>query len=224
MWERARSYVYDKAIVSFTAKWYLEVLQHLPENCHILDIGIGTGAALIANAAILRAKNITVVGVDYDAAYVVSCEKAIVKADLSKHISVFQESIYDFTPKDKRLFDHVYFSGSFMILPQPAEALRKVIELLVDREDGRVYITQTFELSKNALLEWFKPKMLTFTTIDFGNVSYEGDFDDALHEAGVLIDHMAVIEDGHRVDGKREARLIVARSKLYVPEEPETAT
>lgn len=224
MWERARSFVYDRAIVSLTATWYFEVLQVLPENCHILDVGIGTGAALIANARTLRAKNITVVGVDYDRAYVTSCEKAIVEADLSKHVSVVHASIYEFTPKDNRLFDHIYFSGSFMILPQPAEALRKVVDLLLDREDGRIYFTQTFELSKNPFLEWFKPKLLSITSIDFGNVSYEGDFDEALHAARVQVEHMEVIDDGHRVEGKREARLIVARSKLYVQETPEYVT
>lgn len=224
LWERARSFVYDKAIVSLTTKWYLEVLQYLPENSHILDVGIGTGAALVANAAALRAKNITVVGVDYDDAYVASCRRAVSAARLERHVSVVCASIYDFTPRDNRLFNHVYFSASFMILPRPADALRKVVDLLVDREDGRIFFTQTFELAKNPFMEWLKPKLLSVTSIDFGNVSYEGDFEDALHEAGMIAEHTEVIDDGNRVEGTRESRLVVARSKLYVQTPPESAT
>lgn len=221
--ERARSYVYDKTIVSLTAKWYLEVLQEIPENSHILDIGVGTGAALIANAATLCARNISVVGVDYDQAYIATCRRLIAEAKLEKHITVFHESIYDFTPRDNRLFNHVYFSGSFMILPQPSAALKKVVDLLIDREDGRVFFTQTFELKKNAFMEWLKPKLITLTSIDFGQVSYEGDFEDALHEAQLVIETNTVIDDGNQVEGVRESRLICARSSLYVPVSKESA-
>lgn len=222
MWERVRSYVYDKAIVSLTTKWYLKVLQEIPEGSHILDVGIGTGAALVANASTLRARNISVVGVDYDQAYVITCQRLISEARLEKHVTVVHDSIYDFTPRDNRLFNHVYFSGSFMILPNPVAALQKVIELLVDREDGRIIFTQTFELKKNSFLEWFKPKLMNLTTIDFGNVSYEGDFEDAVHEAGLVIETSEVIDDGNKVDGVRESRFICARSMLYVPRGTET--
>lgn len=222
--ERARSYVYDTAIVSLTTKWYLEVLQEIPENSHILDVGIGTGAALIANAATLRARNISVVGVDYDQAYVATCRCLIAEAKLERHVTVIHESIYDFTPRGNRLFNHVYFSGSFMILPQPSVALKKVVELLVDRQDGRIYFTQTFELKKNTFMEWLKPKLFTLTSIDFGRVSYEGDFEDAVHEAKLVIETSTVIDDGNKVEGVRESRLVCARSSLYVAVTNESAT
>jgi len=66
--DRVRSAVYDAAIVGMTADWYRAVLERLPNGCRLLDVGIGTGAALVANADLLREKDVGVTGVDVDAA------------------------------------------------------------------------------------------------------------------------------------------------------------
>lgn len=221
IWERARSFIYDKAVVNMTVIWYKQVLHKIPPNSHILDIGIGTGTALLANASLLRSKEISVVGVDFDPAYVATCKKLINEANLQNQVAVHHADIYDFKPTN-RLFNHIYFSGSFMILPRPAEALKKAVNLLLDREDGRIYFTQTFELKKNRFLEWVKPQLGKITSIEFGNVTYEDDFEEQLHVGGVVVEHSELIDDGHINEGVREARLIVARSHLYVEEKPAT--
>lgn len=217
-----RSAIYDNAIVSFTTKWYAAVLDEVPENSRLLDVGVGTGAALVANAEVIRLKNLTIVGVDYDAAYIDRCKELIEKHRLSRNVTAVCCSFYDYSPPDSRLFDHVYFSGSFMILPDAPGALRKAVELMRDREDGRMFFTQTFELQKNSLLEWVKPKLAYWTTIDFGNVTYVEDFDAALHEGGVVSVRSSRIHDGKAVEGTRESRLVVARSTIYVPVESTT--
>jgi SAM-dependent methyltransferase len=215
-----RSSIYDRVIVSFTAKWYASVLSQLADGSRLLDVGVGTGAALVANADLIRAKNLTVVGVDYDTAYIRRCNTLIEEHKLGAHVSAVCCSFYDYapTPSDPRLFDHVYFSGSFMILPESAAALRKAVDLLRDREDGRLYFTQTFELRKNTLLEWVKPTMTYWTTIDFGNVTYVEDFDSALADGDVVAVSATRIADGKTVEDVRESRLVVARSTIYVPE------
>jgi Methyltransferase domain len=221
---KVRSAIYDSAIVSFTSKWYAEVLSALPDRARLLDIGIGTGAALVANADLIRFKDLTVVGVDYDAGYVARCNSLIEEHRLGRHVSAVYCSFYEYAPVDGRLFDHVYFSGSFMILPDAAGALRRAVDLLRDREDGRLYFTQTFELRKNTLLEWLKPTMSYWTTIDFGNVTYVEDFDAALLEGDVIAVSTKRINDGKASEGVRESRLVVARSTIYVPVEKEVAT
>jgi SAM-dependent methyltransferase len=218
---RLRTALYDGAITSFTTKWYAEVLDLLPENSRLLDVGIGTGTALLANASCLRAKRITVVGVDYDQSYVDKCRALVAQNGLANQITCICCSFYDFKPPDGLLFDHVYFSGSFMILPDRPRAVRKAVEMLVDREDGRLYFTQTFELRKNSMLEWFKPAMTYLTTIDFGNVTYVEDFDEALHQGGAIAVGSKKIEDGMDVENARESRIVVARSELYVKTEVE---
>jgi SAM-dependent methyltransferase len=213
---RLKTAVYDGAITSFTTKWYAEVLDLLPENSRLLDVGIGTGTALLANASCLRAKCITVVGVDYDQSYVEKCRTLVAQNGLASQVTCICCSFYDFKPPDGLLFDHVYFSGSFMILPDRPRAVRKAVEMLVDREDGRLYFTQTFELRKNSILEWIKPAMTYLTTIDFGNVTYVEDFDEALHQGGAIAVGSKKIEDGMDVENARESRIVVARSDLYV--------
>lgn len=219
---KLRSAVYDTAIVSFTAKWYMEVLSDMPEGARLLDVGIGTGAALVKNAELIRAKNLTIVGVDYDAAYIKRCKELVAEHRLGRQVSVECCSFYDYAPADGRLFDHVYFSGSFMILPDSPGALRHAVELLTDREDGRLYFTQTFELRKNPMLEWLKPTMSYWTTIDFGQVTYVEDFDAALFEGDCISVRSSRIADGKATEGVRESRLVVARSTLYVPAAHET--
>ena len=43
--------IYDIVIVKMTALWYRSVLDRLPRGARVLDVGIGTGSALAANAA-----------------------------------------------------------------------------------------------------------------------------------------------------------------------------
>jgi hypothetical protein len=38
-----------------TSAWYREVLSRLPQGTQLLDVGIGTGAALVSCADLLRA-------------------------------------------------------------------------------------------------------------------------------------------------------------------------
>jgi cyclopropane fatty-acyl-phospholipid synthase-like methyltransferase len=77
---RARAFLYDAAIGRLTSEWYRAVLAHLAPHCRLLDIGIGTGASLLANAALIREKALYVTGVDVDAAYVDRCRRAVVRS------------------------------------------------------------------------------------------------------------------------------------------------
>jgi ubiquinone/menaquinone biosynthesis C-methylase UbiE len=210
-----RSSVYDNVIVSFTSKWYADVLRDLPEGSRLLDVGIGTGAALIANKELIRSKNIKVVGVDYDADYIERCRRLISEANISDHVSAVCCSFYDFG-QVKEKFDHIYFSGSFMILPDGPGAIRHAIKLLANKDLGRLYFTQTFELNKDSrtssLIKWVKPTLKYWTTIDFGNVTYVDDFEGSLSKGGANVASSKRIEDGKAVEGKRETRLVVARA------------
>mmetsp|Transcript_26894 Transcript_26894/g.104379 ORF Transcript_26894/g.104379 Transcript_26894/m.104379 type:complete len:165 (+) Transcript_26894:1826-2320(+) len=150
--DTVRASIYDAFIVSFTAKWYSAVLNRLPEGAHILDVGIGTGTALLRNASQIRDKKIRVTGVDYDQSYVLKCKKEIAEHDLEQSVSVVHASIYDFLPDSSEgteVYDAIYFSGSFMILPHRPAALERVISFLKDVDTGRIFFTQTFEENEN---------------------------------------------------------------------------
>lgn len=180
-----RARIYDAAILSLTTHWYAEVLARVPDGAHLLDVGIGTGGALAHNADTVRDKSLRVTGIDIDADYVERCRARIEEAGLGDQVQVRLESVYDHHGGP---YDAIYFSASFMLLPDPRGALDHVGHLLSPR--GQLYFTQTFENERSAFMERFKPMLRRLTTIDFGRVTYEDDFRSELHGAGVEISEM----------------------------------
>jgi len=202
--DRARALLYDAAIVPLTAEWYRAVLARLPLQCRLLDIGIGTGGALLANTPLIIAHDLRVVGVDVDAAYVERCRRAAARRGLSDRIEARLESIYDHRGGP---YDAAYFSGSFMLLPDPPGALRHVAGLLAP--GGCIYFTQTFEHQRSRAVEIAKPLLRLLTTIDFGRVTYEADFLRALAAAGVELEDREILHPGKR----RSSVLVAARAR-----------
>jgi len=141
---KIRSLIYDFFIINMTESWYREVLNYVPNDAKILDVGIGTGTALLRNKKKVIDKNVSIVGVDIDKDYVVKCKASILKEDMEKYISVRHENFYDYQP-DKPV-DVVYFSASLMLMPDPVKALKHAEGML--SENGRIYSTQTFEEKK----------------------------------------------------------------------------
>lgn len=203
MLERARSAIYDAAIVGMTAGWYRAVLARVAPGSHLLDVGIGTGSALLANADLLRDRDLRVTGVDVDAAYVARCTAAVAAAGLAARVAPRLESILDHRAGP---YDAAYFSGSFMLLPDPPATLRHVGGLL--RPGAPLYFTQTFEHARSRTMEVAKPLLRLLTTIDFGRVTYEPEFRRALADGGVVLEGLETLHAGRR----RAAVLAVARS------------
>jgi SAM-dependent methyltransferase len=66
------------------------------------------------------------------------------------------------------LFDVIYFSGSFSLLPDMPGALKAVLPLL--KKGGQIYITQTYQRYTPPFLAYIKPWLRYMTTIDFGQL------------------------------------------------------
>ena len=199
---RARSMVYDAAIVGMTTGWYRAVLRRLSIGCRLLDVGIGTGAALVANADLLVEKKLRITGIDVDADYVERCRLAVSRHRLDDSVTVRLESI---DVHQGGPYDAVYFSGSFMLLPDPVGTLRHVRSLMVPGEP--VYFTQTFEHRRSRAVELVKPWLRRLTGIDFGRVTYESDFRATVAGAAFHVVEMETLRPGRR----RSAVLVVAR-------------
>jgi ubiquinone/menaquinone biosynthesis C-methylase UbiE len=162
-----------------TSGWYREVLTRLPRGTSLLDVGIGTGAALVRCADVVRERELTIVGIDVDADYLARCEQAVRRAGLTS-VSPRLESVYDHHDGP---YDAAYFSASLMLLPDPVAAVRRVTDLL--RPGGTLYATQTFQLRRSRVVERVKPLIRYVTTIEFGRVTYEDDFRACLAAADV---------------------------------------
>lgn len=176
-----------------TAGWYRAVLAKVPEHARLLDVGIGTGAALLANADLVEQRDLRVVGVDIDAAYIDRCRAEVARCRLADRIEARLESVYDHAGGP---YGAAYFSGSFMLMPDPPAALRHVATLL--EPEAPVFFTQTFEHARAPLLERVKPLLRWLTTIDFGRVTYETEFRAAVAAGGLAIESVEAIAAGTR--------------------------
>jgi SAM-dependent methyltransferase len=175
-----RSWVYDRFVAWMTADWYRQVLGRLPDGARLLDVGIGTGAALARCADLVRAKGLDVVGLDIDKDYLARCRAEMERAGLIEQVHPLLSSVYD---HEGGPYDAAYFSASLMLLPDPAAAIAHVASLLTP--GGRVFSTQTFHHRRSPLLERAKPLIHRVTSIHFGRVTYEHEFRRAFADAGV---------------------------------------
>jgi SAM-dependent methyltransferase len=197
-----RGWIYDRFVVGMTSDWYRAVLSRLPKGARVLDVGIGTGAALARSADLVRAKKLEIVGLDIDPDYLRRCRAELLRAGLAGQVEPVFSSVYDHRGGP---YDAVYFSASLMLLPDPAAAIAHVAQLVAP--DGRVFATQTFQHRRSPLLEWVKPMVRHLTTIQFGRVTYEEEFRRAFAEAGVDLVELVTLR------GRRHYsyRLAVAR-------------
>lgn len=196
-----RGWLYDRLVAGMTSGWYREVLRRLPCGTRLLDVGIGTGAALVRCADLIRERELAIVGIDVDADYLARCERAVRRAGLAG-VSPRLESVYEHHDGP---YDAAYFSASLMLLPDPVAAVRRVATLL--RPGGTLYATQTFQLRRSRLAERGKPLIRYVTTIEFGRVTYEEDFRACLAAAGVEL------AEFHTMSANRQFahRLAIAR-------------
>ncbi|KAG6584775.1 uncharacterized protein IUM83_19856 [Phytophthora cinnamomi] len=153
----------------------------------------------------LRAKSITVDGVDYDADYVARCRTLLRERQLQARVNVHHASIYDFSGPGP--YDAVYFSSSLMLMPDAVKALRHCVGMLKP-ESGRVYVTQTIQTSHSKLVELGKPLLKFLTTIDFGSVTYEEELLNTFKKAGLTVrEHVPI--SGSSMTSTRSFRLFV---------------
>ena len=202
--------IYDKTIVSMTEVWYKNVLERQAENAIILDVGIGTAGALLRCKDIIKAKNLTIIGVDYNEFYIEAASEKITKHGMEDFITVHALSIYDdkklqtildeyINSKEKRV-DSVYFSGSFSLLPDPKAALIAVMRDALKPDSGKIYITQTYQKKTPPLMSHVKPLIKYITTIDFGQLVKTEEVVELL-KSNDLVKEGLVLEEHKLIEG-----------------------
>mmetsp|Transcript_4235 Transcript_4235/g.6324 ORF Transcript_4235/g.6324 Transcript_4235/m.6324 type:complete len:226 (+) Transcript_4235:56-733(+) len=208
-WASVRSVIYDRLITSFTSNWYQTVLQEIPSKSKLLDVGIGTGAALCKNAKLLEKKDINVIGIDIDGDYLKSCRENLASQSLDSRVQCILASATDFNQGE---YESIYFSGSFMIIPPNlrVDMLKNMKNhLLKDVPEAAVYFTQNFQEKESYFVKVIKPWLSYLTTIEFGQVTYEAEFKECLDVSGYEIIKTKVLSQSPG----RSARLIVAKPK-----------
>ncbi len=161
----------------------------MPVGARLLDVGIGTAGALVNNAACVHERALHIVGLDIDPDYVRAATRRVFAAGLAERVDVVHSPLQ---AHEDRGYDAVYFSASFMLMPDPAAALRHAFDRL--GPGGTVYFTQTFQERRSPLMEKTKPILHTITTIDFGKVTYESEFREIVASGGGRLDEITVLQ------------------------------
>ena len=198
-----RAWIYDRLFKNLSSTWYKHVIEYLPENSKVIDVGVGTGSSLLSQLDLLRQKKLSWTGIDINAPYLASCQEKIDQLKANDFIKVREQSIYDL--REAELLDAVYFSASFMLLPDQKQALLTSLNSL--KTEGVICFTQTFETKPAPLMEMIKPLLRKFTTVDFGVVTYEAPFIELLADCGLEVVQNKVMS----TQGPREMRIIIAK-------------
>lgn len=94
-------------------------------------------------------------------------------------------SFYDVEALKKGLYDIVFFSFSFMLMPDHKAALQ--LAKRITKQDGRIVFMLTLNRSRNVFFERLKPLIRRLTSIDFGQVVYDNSFTEELEATGLSV-------------------------------------
>ena len=144
----------------------------------MLDIGTGTGLPLKEFMKISSASR--VLAIDIDESYVKTATWRFIDDD---RVEVQYMNFMDVDSGFQERFDVVYFGFSFMLMPDKPEALRKAAKLI--KPNGKILLFLTLYDQPNKIVEFIKPKMKYFTSIDFGEAMYKTDMPKIFKDSGM---------------------------------------
>jgi ubiquinone/menaquinone biosynthesis C-methylase UbiE len=173
-----RPLIYDTIVGYFYTKQVIgKILDTVPDNSRILDVGIGTGYTYTKNADIIKKKNIRIVGVDIDDEYVRQAKHAMIDASLDEYVNVIRGDIYEVKNSllSDKSFDYVMFSDSYAVIPN-VHGMCTFCEKFL-KPSGSMLVTSTLFEEYNYYVNWIKERIVCVTTIDFGKMMIKSELE-----------------------------------------------
>ena len=186
------SRLYSLIVSDVTDGCYRTCLPMFPPESRVLDVGIGNGEMIKTHHEAIRARRLSITGLDVDAAYLTRCNQLIKDYALERHVRTELTPVEDYLPPSTGCFDGILFSMSFMLFKDPRLVLRRIRPWLA--ANGQVVFVQTMFSTASRVLEFVKPRLKYLTTIDFGRVIYEQEFLALLQSEGLQIIDDRLIE------------------------------
>lgn len=168
-----KNYIYNLMIQGASNHCYRNCLNYFTPNAAVLDVGIGNGAMMKNYHSLIKAKKLRITGIDINRHYLNHCRSLIEKYGLQEHIRIYCTPVEEYAPRPTAGFDFILFSMSFMLFADPCGVLERIKGWL--KPGGEIVFFQTIYKEKFALMEFIKPRLKYFTTVDFGVVTYEKD-------------------------------------------------
>jgi alpha-N-acetylglucosaminidase len=148
-----------------------------------------------------------IVGLDINPRYLAHCDQLVGAYGLRDRIQLHELPVEDYAPPTPPHFDYILFSMSFMLMDDQRSVLARVLPWLNPR--GEILFVQTMFRERSRWLEFVKPRLKYFTTIDFGQVTYEAHFFSLLDRMGLVVTEDRVIK---KECFRGEYRMVAARA------------
>lgn len=193
-----KSYIYD-ALIPNTKYMYEKVLtEKIPDGSRILEVGIGNGNCLAHNAALIKRKKLTIVGIDIDSEYLTICQRRIKEYGISSNVSCHHQDLLEMNDDDYDMkFDFVLFMESYPVIPIPMmEKMVQKSKSLLGKK-GKILFVHNLVESKNPFIEFVKPLIVDFTTVDFGRLTSHSEMKRFLERCQVKNVRVAKIYDAY---------------------------
>jgi SAM-dependent methyltransferase len=201
------SYVYSLIVADVTDGCYRTVLDYVQPGSRVLDVGIGNGAMIRRYHRAIVDRGLHIVGLDINPRYLAHCDQLVGAYGLRDRIQLHELSVEAYAPPTPPHFDYILFSMSFMLMDDQRSVLARVLPWLNPR--GEILFVQTMFRERSRWLEFVKPRLKYFTTIDFGQVTYEGHFFSLLDSMGLVVTEDRVIK---KECFRGEYRMVAARA------------
>ena len=126
--------IYDFFISKFlTISAHLIVINQMTQlSGSFLDVGCGTGAPLQKIISTLKSHYEKIVGIDLHPLYTKEAQKLFERED---KVSIYEMNFYDIRSL-KEKFNFIFFSFSFMLMPDQVQAIQVAKSVLSD--EGRI--------------------------------------------------------------------------------------
>jgi len=111
-----------------------------------------------------------------------------------------KEMNYYLIAKGTEKYDVIIFSSSFMLMPYREKALEIARDHLTP--NGRIFFLMTLYTHKGFLqnmMVYIKPYLKYLTTIDFGQVTYQDEFEKMISDAKLKITSKEVLKSKNNV-------------------------
>lgn len=178
-------YIYDFFISTFlTIAAHVQMMGSMTMlKGNFLDVGCGTGAPLKKIISNLEAYYDRVVGVDLHEEYTKKAQEVFKD---HPRVEIHNCDFYEIKKvAGDRKFSTIFFSFSFMLMPDHIKALMLSQSIL--EKNGRICFLMTLNKKSFPLLDRLKPLIKKITTVDFGKVVYERDFEEVVNIANLEI-------------------------------------